>query len=197
MQLKNIFSVIALSLVLAACSSTNSAKVNADKNDQIDTSGYKTFAWISDAKTLSLPIDLNPVMQVRVEKAIEQAFINKGYELIDDREAADFTIAYTVGSRDKIKVDSYPASYHGQFGWGRGYYPRHSYYGVGMGTETQVRSYTEGKLAIDVFDVKSKQPAWHGWAVKRLKSGTQEAPTEVITQIVDQVISQFNVTELK
>lgn len=195
MQLKNIFATVVLSLVLTACASTNSTKVNFDKNEKIDTSSYKTFAWISDAKTLSSSIDLNPVMQVRVEKAIEEAFKTKGYKMVADADSADFTIAYTVGSRDKIKVDSYPASYHGSFGWGRGYYP-YRYYGVGMTNETQVRSYTEGKLAIDVFDVETKQPAWHGWAVKRLKNGTQEAPKEVITAIVDEVISQFNVTEI-
>lgn len=195
MQLKNIFAMVVLSLVLTACASTNSTKVNFDKNEKIDTASYKTFAWISDAKTLSSSIDLNPVMQVRVEKAIEEAFKTKGYKMVADADSADFTIAYTVGSRDKIKVDSYPASYHGSFGWGRGYYP-YRYYGVGMTNETQVRSYTEGKLAIDVFDVETKQPAWHGWAVKRLKNGTQEAPKEVITAIVDEVISQFNVTEI-
>ena len=47
-----------------------------------------------------------------------------------------------------------------------------------------------------MFDVKAKQPAWHGWATKRLKNGTQEAPKEVITGIVDQVVSQFNVTAI-
>lgn len=197
MKLKNIIAAVAFSFILVACSSTHNAKVNFDKNEQIDTSNYKTFAWITESKTLALPIDLNPVMQVRVEESIEQAFTDKGYKLIDDAEAADFTIAYTVGSRDKVKVDSYPASYHGSFGWGRGYYPSHRYYGMSAGTETRVSSYTEGKLAIDIFDVKTKQPAWHGWAVKRLKNGTQEAPKEVITEIVSQVISQFNVTPVQ
>lgn len=54
-----------------------------------------------------------------------------------------------MGNRDKIKVDTYPATYNAGFGWGRGYYG-----GMYMGNETRVRTYTEGRLAIDVYDVK-------------------------------------------
>jgi len=55
-----------------------------------------------------------------------------------------------------------------------------------------VRSYSEGKLAIDVFDVKSKQPAWHGWGVKRITSADKDDPATTIRTVVDQVVAQFN-----
>jgi hypothetical protein len=64
-------------------------------------------------------------------------------------------------------------------------------YGTQMGTETRVNQYTEGKLAIDVYDVKSHQPAWHGWAVKRITSDDREAPSSAIKDIVNKVINQF------
>jgi hypothetical protein len=61
-----------------------------------------------------------------------------------------------------------------------------------MGTETNVRQYTEGKLAIDVYDVKTHQPVWHGWAIKRLKSNDTETPSSKINDAVVQVVNQFN-----
>ena len=131
--------------------------------------------------------DLNPVMKLRVDKDIEEAFIAKGYKLVSDPEKADFAISYTVGNRDKIKVDSYPATYLAGFGWGRGYYG-----GMSMGTETRVRQYTEGRLAIDVYDVKSKQPAWHGYAIKRISKDDKENPEGAIELIVTQVVANFN-----
>ncbi len=179
--------LVALVAIMAGCSSTPTAKVNFDRNEQISTANYKTFAWLTPSKILAAPIGINSVAKVRIDKAIEAAFIAKGYQLIESADDADFTVSYTVGSRDKIRVDTYPASYRTGFGWGRGYYG-----GFAMGTESTVRSYTEGKLAIDVFDVKTKQPVWHGWGTKRVTSSDKDDPTTTINAVVDQIIMQFN-----
>ncbi|MFQ3195778.1 MAG: hypothetical protein ACI9N3_002619, partial [Colwellia sp.] len=47
------------------------------------------------------------------------------------------------------------------------------------------------KLAIDVYDVKSHQPVWHGWAVKRIKSSEQDNPSKAIKMVVEQLVAQF------
>ncbi|MEW6995839.1 DUF4136 domain-containing protein [Colwelliaceae bacterium MEBiC 14330] len=185
--------IIAVLLAFMAGCATNSAKVNFDQNTEIDTKNYKTFAWLTKGKIMAPAIDFNPVMKERVDDSIEQAFIAKGYQLIEDPEQADFTISYTVGNRDKIKVNSYPATYNTGFGWGRGYYGARGYYGsMSMGTETSVRQYTEGKLAIDVYDVKTRQPVWHGWATKRLTSEDKQSPSASLNETVIQVVNQFN-----
>ncbi len=185
--------IIAVLLAFMAGCATNSAKVNFDQNTEIDTKNYKTFAWLTKGKIMAPAIDFNPVMKERVDDSIEQAFIAKGYQLIEDPEQADFTISYTVGNRDKIKVNSYPATYNSGFGWGRGYYGARGYYGsMSMGTETSVRQYTEGKLAIDVYDVKTRQPVWHGWATKRLTSEDKQSPSASLNGTVIQVVNQFN-----
>jgi len=180
-------------ITLAAGCATHSAKVDFDKNTDIETINYKTFAWLTPAKIMAPPVDINPVMKERVDDSIEQAFIAKGYQLIEDAEQADFAISYTVGSREKIKVNSYPATYNTGFGWGRGYYGGRGHYGsMTMGTETTVRQYTEGKLAIDIYDVKTHQPVWHGWATKRLTSDDKESPSATLNDIVIKVVNQFH-----
>ncbi|GAA0821670.1 DUF4136 domain-containing protein [Colwellia sp. D2M02] len=179
-------------LILSVGCTSNSAKISFDKNTNIDTKNYKTFAWLTTAKIMAPPTDINPVMKVRVDESIEQAFIAKGYQLIDDAEKADFTISYTVGSREEIKVNSYPSTYNTGFGWGSGYYGGRGFYGASMGTDTSVRQYTQGKLAIDVYDVKTHQPVWHGWATKRLSSDDKETPSATINDVVSQVVNQFN-----
>jgi len=185
--------VAALVTVVASCASINEAKVNFDTNTKVDISNYKTFAWLTSGKIMAPAEDINPVMKLRVDEEIEQAFIAKGYKLVANAENADFAISYTVGNRDKIKVSSYPTSYNSSFGWGRGYYGGYygGMYGASMGTETRVRQYTEGKLAIDVYDVKTHQPAWHGWAIKRITSDDKEAPSAMIKGVVSQVVAQF------
>jgi len=185
--------ITALVAVVASCASTYEAKVGFDKNTKIDTSNYKTFAWLTPGKIMAPAEDINPVMKLRVDEEIVQAFTAKGYKLVADAEHADFAISYTVGNRDKIKVSSYPTTYNASFGWGRGYYGGYygGMYGTHMATETHVRQYTEGKLAIDVYDVKTHQPAWHGWATKRIASSEKEAPSSMIKDVVNQVVVQF------
>ncbi len=191
--MKKIFAAVLL-IAVASCATTYEAKVNFDKNSKVDTLNYKTFAWLTSGRIMAAPEDINPVMKQRVDEEIEKAFIAKGYQLIDDAEKADFAISYTVGSRDKIKVNSYPTTYNSGFGWGRGYYGGRygGMYGTGMTTETRVSQYTEGKLAIDDYDVKTHQPAWHGWAVKRITSDDKEAPSSAIKEAVHKVVAQFH-----
>ncbi len=181
-------------ITIASCASTYKAKVGFDKNDKVNTTEYKTFAWLTSGKILAPAEDINPVMKVRVDEEIEQAFKVLGYQLITDAEQADFTISYTVGNRDKIKVSHYPSSYNASFAWGRGYYG--GYYGglhnIHMSQDSHVRQYTEGKLAIDVYDVKTHQPAWHGWATKRITSNNEESPSAVIRDVISEVVSQFH-----
>lgn len=185
-MLKNKLIIVLTLLVIAGCATTQKARVDFDRNSEISTSHYKTFAWLNEDKVLAESIDANPVMKVRIDNAIEQAFIAKGYELVSEAESADFTISYTMGSRDKVKVNTLPMMYRTNFLWGHGYYG-----GIGIGADTNVRNYTEGKLAIDVYDVKSHQPVWHGWAVKRIKTSEQDNPSKAIKMVVEQVVAQF------
>ena len=186
------FIIAVIAIAAVGCTSQYVAKVNFDKNTKVNTTSYKTFAWLKESKILSASEDVNPVIKIRLDDAVEQTFIAKGYTLVASAEKADFAISYTVGSRDKIRVDSYPVAYNTGFMWGRGYYGHRGYYGgMAIGTETQVRNYTEGKLAIDVYDVKTHQPAWHGWAVKRISASDKENPEQTIRNLVEQVIINF------
>ena len=175
-------SIVACVFILTSCASTNIAKVDFDRNSKVETLHYKTFAWLNETKIMSAPASINPITKVKIDDAIEVAFNNQGYQLISDPEKADFAISYTVGNRDKIKVNSYPVSYHrGYNRWG----------GSMMGTQTSVRQYNEGSLAIDVFDVKTHQPAWRGYAIKRITSRDKENRDQIITGTVTRIVAQF------
>lgn len=41
--------------------------------------------------------------------AVEDALAAKGYTSVSHPERADFVLSFTVGSREEIKVDSYPS----------------------------------------------------------------------------------------
>ena len=154
--------------ILAACSSTPRIESYHDYNPAMDFQSYQKWSFISD-KPMILSASagpVNPLLQGRIMDAIRNDMNQKGFTYVNDPEAADFVVSFTVGSREQIQVTEYPASY--QMSYGR--YYRHTGIGMsyGYGTETRVRQYTEGQLAVDIFDVSSRSPAFHGSARTRL-----------------------------
>ena len=123
---------------------------------------------------------------------VESALGAKGYRLVSDVDSADFALSFTIGSREEIKVDSYPSmsagyggyGYPGRWGtWGGAYY--------GYGTGTTVRQYTEGMLAIDVFDVEERRPVWHGVASKKISESDRKDAGGTIQAAVDAILGGF------
>ena len=95
--------------LLAGCASTFEA--SHDHDAKHDFSNYQTFAWLSEnpmkvGRGLSAP---NPLLEPRIMGALESALGAKGFRLADDRKSADFVLSFTIGARDKIRVDSYPS----------------------------------------------------------------------------------------
>ena len=179
-----------LSLGLAACAS--GFKATYDSDPAHDFSAYQTYAWISGnpmivGETNRIP---NPLLEPKIMSAIEDGLTTKGYTKVDDPEAADFVLSFTVGSREEIKVNSYPSSYagygyRGAWGWGG------PYYGVGMATETQVRQYQKGMLALDVFDVKERRPVFHAVAEKSITDSDRKKLDETVQAAVNAVLQAF------
>lgn len=153
-------------LILTACSTSPSIRSSHDFNPSIDFSGLRTYAFISEHPMIVGETGgvVSPMLEGRLMEAIRVAMNAKGYSESRTPESADIAISFSIGARDQIKVDSYPASYRA--GWGA----RGAFYGYGYNTETRVRQYTEGQLAVDLFEVKSRNPAFHGTASRKVTS---------------------------
>lgn len=177
------------SLLLTACTTGKSYKTYDDYNPNIDFTNYQTFSFISDNPMIvsSAQGAVSPLLQGRIMNAIRADLSRKGFRYVTDPESADMAISFTVGARDQIKVDQYPASYR----TGYGSYYRGYGYGMNYATETRVRQYTEGQLAIDVFDVRSKTPAFHGSASTRVNNSDRENIEEFINNIVVETLDGF------
>lgn len=181
---------VLLPALLSACASTFEASYDHDPAN--DFSNYQSFAWISKnpmkvGQSVGAP---NPLLEPRITSALEKALVAKGYKYVIEPKNADFVVSFTVGSREEIKVDSYPSM---SAGYGRAY-PRHWGWGstyYGYDTETQVRQYTEGMLAVDIFDVKERRPVWHGVATKRINASDRDNMDATIKAAVDAMMAGF------
>jgi len=176
-----------IALLLGGCSSSQSIDSAYDYNKSVDFRGYRTYAFISDHPMAVSQAQgpVNPMLEGRLMESIRIALNAKGYSEVSDPEAASMAVAFTVGSRDQIKVDTYPASYQA------GYSRRGYYYGYGGGTETRVRQYTEGTLAVDIFDVSSHTPAFHGIASKRISDSDRKNQQATLNAIATEAVAGF------
>ena len=181
-----IFSLV----LIAGCASTFEASYDHDPAN--DFKKYQSFAWISkNPMKVGKGVNVaNPLLEPRITSTLEKALAAKGYKYVIEPKDADFVVSFTIGSREEIKVDSYPsmsAGYGmgrpGHWGWGSMYY--------GYGTETQVRQYTEGMLAVDIFDVKERRPVWHGVATKRINDSDRDDMDATIRAAVDAIVAGF------
>ncbi len=173
--------LMVLILLVAGCASTRSAHSDYDRLQ--DFSAYRTFAWISDDPVVTAPgvtPSISPLNRRRVVEAIEATLTSKGLTRTDQRDSADFVVAYTLGARDRLIVDSWPTPY-GR--WGRWRWPYNE--------RTVVETYREGTLAIDIFDGRSREPVWHGWTSKRITAADIRDAREPIRRGVNQVLESF------
>jgi len=189
--MKVFFTVIFITF-LAACAQQG-PKINYEYNPTINVLTASTFTWLKEDKALNLPVGFNPIAKIKIEEAIKNEMITKGYRFVNNVNVADLAISYSVGSRDKVRVDSYPTAYQNGFVWGARYYGGYSRYSNAINnTKTVVRQYTQGELAVDIYDVKTKQPAWHGWATQKISTKDKTNIDSVINTAVTQLLKNFN-----
>ena len=117
----------------------------------------------------------NPLVIARIEDEVKQGMQRKGYTLTDPM-SADLVVDFTIGARERIDVRSHPG------GWGPGpVWPGAAW----EATSTRACSIGEGTLAIDVFDVHTRRPVWHGWAQKELTRKDVEQSSAPIHDAVE------------
>lgn len=173
-------------------------KSTVDQADNTDFSAFGTYAWVSEQPLISTEVDArlaNPLNYQRVRTGIESELERKGYRKVD-RTEADIVLGFSLGTRDRVRV----SNYYDSFGYYYGFPGRFGRFGFdrGFGVTQNVRTITEGTLAVDVFDNHRREAIWHGVASKSLTgdpSGQQliaEAVSALIGPLPDSMIAASN-----
>jgi hypothetical protein len=173
----------------AGCQTT--LRPSTDFDTSVDFSRFQTFTWI-DANPLirsSTQRPLSPLVQTRLMSATQSALAQRGLRFVQNPDDADLAVAFTIGSRENIRINSFPSSsfHHSPAsrrgsGWGRGYWGT---------TSVQARSYTEGQLAIDLFDIANIQPVWHGTVSRRVTQRERAEPDAALQEAVIAIVKKF------
>jgi hypothetical protein len=145
----------AMGLGLAAC---NTLPVITDANPNMSVSNCHTYAFANEhvANSDHPAAYGNPLNAERLRVAVAANLAAKGIQPAD-RATAECVVGYAIGTRQVF--NDY---YAGWGGWGYGGwgYGRRGGFGGGWGWDGPYVS-DETRIAVDVFDNKSRTPIWH------------------------------------
>ena len=175
--------LVLLLLVTWGCSSI---RVSQDYTSADNLSGLRSYAWHYDnqEKTGDIRID-SPLIDSRIRAAIDETLKARGYRSTA-RDLADFHVAYQYAIRGKIRSDNVQT----RIGFGFGSYGRSSAFGVSTGSD--VSSYDEGLLVIDILDSRDGSTLWRGKGTRQVFIHTEPAAmTEQVNETVHKILDQF------
>jgi hypothetical protein len=165
-------SVILLSV--AAC--TTGPTIRSHTDPAADLSRFRTFGFYSEPANGQAYAGF---VSRYIESAVADEMQARGYVR---SETPDLMINFHLQAEDKVQVTQTPATY---YGWRRGY-------GWGGGAyHTDVRSYKEGTLNIDVVDRARNQLIWEGVAIGRINTKALDDPQPAIKSVVAQVFEHY------
>ncbi len=170
------FYIFALSILfLTSCSSV---QVHSDFEKGVDFNKYQTYAF---QKSSIDKVEISDIDKRRILRALEKNLSEKGYT---KSEQPQFLVSFFTKEREQVDV------WQNNIAWGWG-----PWWGPGWGG-TQVTSYTEGTLYIDIIDVSTKELIWQGYGVGALNPRTKNKE-ERIHEFVLEILKKYPPQENK
>jgi hypothetical protein len=168
--------VLTLIVLAAGCSSIS---IQHDYDPSTDFTVYRTYAWIKQPVNVSgnarQAEGENSLVGKRIMNSVDGEMAKKGLRMADDPQ---LLVVYYTGVQDKVQVTDWGYGYGPYGGWGYG------------GGGTDVYSYQEGTLIVDLVDAQSKQLVWRGTA-QGVLSETTPSPEQMQKKIDDVVGRMF------
>lgn len=164
---------LTLLVILGACSTV---RVDADYDNNVDFSQYKTYAFQKSGIDKAEISDLD---KKRILRAIDAEMTKKGYT---KSETPDLLVNIFTKERERVDVNQYSAGWG--YGWGWGWNP------YMWGGRNYVTTSTEGTLYIDLIDAKKKELIWQGKGSGYLEQ-SREKKEERINEFVAKILVQF------
>jgi hypothetical protein len=167
-----------VALLLWACVSQGPS-IRAQSDPSADFSRYRTYAFFDEVSGSNIAYDA--FIAKYLKEAIAREMQARGYR---HDQNPDLLVNFNVLAQDKVSVSQTPTGYYG--------YRRGLYGGWGGAAyQTDVRTYTQGTLNIDVVESATRQLIWEGVAVGQIRDKALENPQPAINAVVTQVFSKF------
>ena len=171
-----------VALMISACSGI---PVSQDFEQGFDFSGFKAFAWEPNEESQWGIAGSNQLADRRIRSAIDTTLTAQQFSQVDAAQA-DFLVLYNVVVEQRISS----SNVSGGVALGRSTRGRHG--SISLSTGSQIRTYDQGTLLIDVIDVASDKLVWRGVSSQALPDlSDPQRQTEHINATVAAILAQF------
>lgn len=187
---------VAIAILTAGCSTL---EVQVDYDPEYKFSSLSTFSVVYTNRNDARDFDRD-----RISRLLDAYMQEKGY-IKSPKNKAEFYITMHLDVQKKSQMETnyetigirpIPYVYYGAMG-PAAIYPRG--YPSGMVTAepdvrvtTRTNEYEEGKLILEVFDVKENRVVWQGIAIDELSKGhTQEEKNNYLKKVISELFKDF------
>ncbi len=184
LKLRSIFKLaivsplIGVSSIFIGCVSP--ARIDYDKEAITTIQSYKCFVLDSrETRTNYQDIVLSPIVDKRIERAINQSLLERGFS--NQCASPDFHVTFNTATKTKTEFNDIRV--------GSPRYKRYPYCEYNRYSYVQVDEYEEGTFIIDIIDEKSKEIVWRGAYAQRL--GWSAPSDEEVKKIIDSILEEF------
>jgi len=159
-------------LLLSSCAvSEVDPQVFTDYDPGTYYAGYRTFAWQTPPLVSSAQRPIAPETQDFALDETATLLIAKGMKQVKDATDADLLVSVVVGSRSGLVVNNYPGR------WG--------------GSYADLREVTTAGLGVELFNARTTQRVWTGWATTGLTAEVYANRQDVIKEILTMVLAEY------
>ena len=155
------------------------AKVTFDYDHAADFSGYSTYAWME--RENSVESQFPEHLRLRLRRVTEDVLAEKGLEPSPAPPQTDLLLTFYYGAQDELAVNY--VNYGPYTPWGYGYWGGFNY------GYTEVRSYKEGTLVLDIVDARTHQLVWTGTMEKEVRSVNPSGKR--IQKVINKLLKNF------
>ncbi len=158
-----------------------STSVDYDQN--ADFSSFKTYAWAGEKNP-----EVSDLVHNRILQAVGEQLQAKGLSSV--KSDPDVYVTYHGDDNEVTVIDTT----HYGYGYGPGWY-----WGGGMGmtgSSSQVRTYKEGTLVIDIYQASKKELVWRGTVTGTISDNPKDN-TKKINKGVEKIFKKFPPPEKK
>ncbi len=183
----SLLGMMAAMLALSACSTT--PRVRYDYDSKVNIVSYHSYVWeqVDDDTSAGGAAFKNPLNQKRLRAAVDANLIKQGMQPVAEGAQPDAYVTVAMGTRQSIDVDDRLPVRIG-FGWGV-WNP--GFMGSVNWTTDGMYNYREGRIAVDVFDAKTREPIWHAAVEQDLSYLTGNNAEARINAVVAAMFAKF------
>ena len=189
-RLKLLGMVAVTGLLLTSCASV----AHIEKDENVNFSNYKTYAWI-DTKEKDSSQKGNNLTEQNVRKAVDAELVKQGWK--EAKTKPDVLLSYDVlvekaikQTNDPVYSNSFTRSFYNPYTrrWGYIYYPSRF-----VGYDRNAYEVKEGTITISMIDAQTDKTIWQGWTTDEVNS--KNLTSKEIQASVKSIFRKFDVAK--